>query len=174
MVFLALPIVAVVVWLICAFFILPPPRGGLCGMQVSMDIIAGRTRCEKFFLGVKFVNRVSESEISRMYRHVVGPPPSPVWRTSSWAWTSTHGLLEGDTGYVHALAAGEMMASVLGREGLASGEAKRTAIVKYLGLLQDNPDAAIAYGDRVFSLALNWGDTMKRGIGVEDLARFDP
>lgn len=57
--------------------------GALSSRQYSMDVTAGRARYEQFVLGVRDVESVYETRLSKLYREVVGEPPPPVWVATS-------------------------------------------------------------------------------------------
>ena len=134
----------------------------------SVDVMAGRFRYSRCVLGIRVRTAVMETDLSRMYREIVGEPPAPVWRLN---------YLPGDDGsYVDADGLGDSLALSLAGSfngsGAFSREAKAAAITAFLALLQqDKPSQGAAYVRAVGELGRRWERAEKGEIQANDLPR---
>jgi hypothetical protein len=100
----------------------------------SIDVVAGRCRHERYLLGLRVADTVSETDLSRRYRRLVGEPPRPVWqRTGTYSpryRNSPHYV------YHAALWAAENLSRCL-EQGSFTADAERAAVLGFLGLLED-------------------------------------
>ncbi len=99
----------------------------------SIDVVAGRYRRERYLLGLRVADTVSETDLSRRYRRLVGEPPRPVWKRtgtySPWYRNSPHYI------YHEALWAAGNLSRCL-EQGSFTPDAERAAVVGFLGLLE--------------------------------------
>jgi len=135
-----------------------------------LDVMAGRSRHQEAIFGVTVVDRVIETDLTRMYRELVGEPPPPVWYSATGEGRVLKGLSErwdADAGYLQKPL---LMAEWLQKNGLFTREAKKAVILKFFALLH-GPDvgAASVYAGKVFRLSLDWEKAKKTGIDVKDL-----
>lgn len=141
-------------------------------LQSSMDITAGRQRYEKLVLGVRVVNEVRETDLSRLYRSHVGKPPRPVWRMTSAFVAGVDSNARVDGVYSIAQGDGGSLAGWLGEDGLFTTDAKRAVLLEFFALLQrfpGDPEPAHQYVNRIRSLVTERYEGKRGTIGVDDL-----
>ena len=120
----------------------------------NIDITCGRYRYQRYLFGLKIVDRVDETPISKLYRKVVGEPSSPVWRRVNTFSPGYHHSPH----YVHhgALSAVGCLERAF-ETAEFSDEAKRIVLTNFFQLLMtdDRDDRAKDYAWKVESFALD-------------------
>jgi hypothetical protein len=99
----------------------------------KIDIMAGRRGYERHLLYIKIVDRVQETDISQLYRRLIGEPPAPVWRTvnifSPGSGISPHYAYHGGLGAVYTL-------TRIYETSDFTDEAKKSSLINFFRLLQ--------------------------------------
>ncbi len=150
-----------------ACFVLHP--GVVYSRRWCVDVVTGRRQYTLAVLGIRLVNRTSETRLSSLYTELIGKRPPPRWELMS---AQVHRLRHGsyqEGGYDFAWGAGEKLAIALQQQGLFTRSAQKAAVSRYLDILQsDRPGLAPDYTEEVQALAEQW-DATKGPIDVKDL-----
>ncbi len=165
-----LSLAGVALVLLTLFFVVPLffPWTRLNCWHDQIDITCGRYRYQRYLLGVKVAERVEETELSGMYRDLVGEPPEPEWRLVStrcpWYPYGPHYR------YHSALWAVQTLCETFDRAKF-SDEAKKAVIVDFLRLLQEDgrDGRAREHVRNVFSFALSSEERAATTIDPDEL-----
>jgi len=137
----------------------------------SIDIKAGRQRYERYIWCIRVADSVEETEISKVYRELIGEPPPPDWRTVNTFYgrrsISPHHRYHG------AFGSAEWLTMSFGGTQFTDA-ARRSAVTELLRLLQTSGDysAAHEYAVAVNDLACDWELQGRKGpIDVGDLPK---
>jgi len=166
------PIVLALAWYVYACFLVPEPARGLRVTIGSVDIMGGRVRYERYVLGVKVGDEVSETELSKAYRELVGEPPPPVWKCTNFTdmiWTFAEETGDTDYGLPAALACLVVEMFPASEGALFTVEAQKAFVVNFFGLLRLDPYQAEEYADKVLMLAIQRNKPDKPTVDAKDL-----
>lgn len=162
--------VASVFVLLCLAFVVPffIPSTRLNCETNYIDITCGRSRYDRYLLGIKIISKIEETELSKMYRNLVGERPSPVWRRV----TTFSPRLQDSPHYRHHVSgyAARILFEALNRTKFTD-EAKRTAIINFFNLLEvdDSYGRAREYAFAISELACKESEREGSEIRVEQL-----
>jgi hypothetical protein len=151
-----LGILAVAVWVVLALVILNFIPN-LNQRWVEFDITCGRTRSETMRMGIRFKGGVEDSEITGMYRELVGEPPEPIWRLGIHEQRTWAGTMRSHPSHHGSLPSATCLAREL-KKSLFGDAARKRAIETFFKILQedDHYHRAMDYYCAVMNLASDW------------------
>jgi len=132
-----------------------------------IDVHSGRYRYEHYLLGIRVYRRTEETEMSKLYRQLIGDPPQPEWEQMNHI---SLGYVSGaHTDYTKAACGMEALMGAF-RRAKFSEEAKRLALTEFLDLLDRGyPGIARSYGQVLEGLVLQQARAGGGEIGAQEL-----
>jgi len=161
-------IIVAIPMLILTILLFAIPWSPLNCWHEKIDIMAGRYKYERYLLLIKFIDREEETELSMLYRKLIGEPPPPVWHTvntfSPGVHYSPHYVYHGALSASYSLIEAYKTADF-------SERAKKETLINLLELLQEdgNYHRASKYSRDLLGLACEKKWLPDKTIDLKDL-----